>query len=65
MLWGQFEPKWRSTEESEAIVSLVLRHMNGIVTTLSQSPAEFEPIVLEVEEDEATVTSVEEWCSVI
>ena len=62
VLWGQFEPKWESAEESEAIISLVLRHMNGLVNTLTEKPADFEPIVLEVEEDEATVTSVEEWC---
>jgi uncharacterized protein len=62
VVWGEFEPAWGSVEESEAIVSLMLRHMNGIVNTLSEAPEEFEPIVLEVEEDEATVTSVEEWC---
>ncbi len=62
VLWGEFEPKWGSTEESEAIISMVLRHMNGIVNILTESPAEYEPIVLEVEEDDMTVTSVEEWC---
>jgi len=62
VLWGAFEPKWASAEESEAIISLVLRHMNGLVNTLTEAPTEFEPIVLEVEEGEATVTSVEEWC---
>lgn len=62
VLWGEFEPEWASTEESEAILSLVLRHMNGIVTTLNEAPEEFEPIVLEVDEDEASFTSVEEWC---
>ncbi len=62
VVWGEFEPKWASTEEAEAIVSLVLRHMNGIVATLTEAPREFEPIVLEVEEGEGTTTSVEEWC---
>ncbi len=62
VVWGAFEPEWGSTEESEEIISLVLRHMNGIVTTLTEAPKEFEPIVLEVEEDDMTVTSVEEWC---
>jgi uncharacterized protein len=62
VLWGEFEPEWTSTEESEAIISLVFRHMNGIVTTLTEAPEEFEPIVLEVDEDEASFTSVEEWC---
>lgn len=62
VVWGQFEPDWASPEEAEAILSLVLRHMNALVTTLTEAPAEFEPIVLEVEEEEGTVTSVEEWC---
>jgi uncharacterized protein len=62
VLWGEFEPEWASTEEAESMMSLLLRHMNGIVNTLTEAPEEFEPIVLEVEEGEATVTSVEEWC---
>jgi uncharacterized protein len=62
VLWGEHEPEWTSPEEAEAKISLVLRHMNGIVNTLLEAPQEFEPIVLEVEEGEATVTSVEEWC---
>lgn len=62
VLWGEYEPQWSSPEEAEEKISLVLRHMNGIVNTLMDAPEEFEPIVLEVEEDEGTVTSVEEWC---
>ncbi|MFO7594156.1 MAG: UPF0149 family protein [Pseudomonadota bacterium] len=62
VVWGDFEPKWISEEESERIITLVLRHLNGIVFTLNEAADEFEPIVLEVEEGEAIVTSVEEWC---
>jgi uncharacterized protein len=64
VVWGEFEPEWASAEESESIISLVLRHMNDIVNTLTEAPEEFEPIVLEVEveEEDETVTSVEEWC---
>jgi uncharacterized protein len=60
-LWGEFEPQWGSSAESEATVSLLLRHMNGIANTLMESPEKFEPIVLEHDREGETVTSVEEW----
>lgn len=62
VVWGDFEPEWASAEESERIITMLLRHLNGIVITLNEAPDDFEPIVLEVEEGEAIVTSVEEWC---
>lgn len=62
VVWGDFEPVWLSPEESERIITMVLRHLNGIVVTLNNAPDEFEPIVLDVEEGDAIVTSVEEWC---
>lgn len=62
VLWGEYEPAWESSAEAEAKISLVLRHMNDIINTLSEAPEEFVPIVLDVEQEEATVTSVEEWC---
>ena len=62
VVWGAFEPEWETPEEAETIVSLILRHMNAIVNTLMDEPDKFEPIVLERELDEGTVTVVDEWC---
>ena len=63
VVWGAFEPEWESPEESEAMMSLMIRHMNAIVSTLTQEPEKFEPIVLERNiEDGGTVTVVDEWC---
>lgn len=62
VVWGAFEPQWASPAESEAMVSLLLRHMNGIVNTLLVEPDSFEPIVLEREEQGETVTVVDDWC---
>ncbi|MEN8171001.1 MAG: UPF0149 family protein [Pseudomonadota bacterium] len=62
VVWGAFEPKWETSEESEAMMSLILRHMNGIVNTLMEEPDRFEPIVLERELEGAPVTVVDEWC---
>jgi len=62
VVWGDFEPQWESIEESEAMVSLLLRHMNDIVTTLMDNPEAFNPIVLERETEDGIVTIVDEWC---
>jgi uncharacterized protein len=62
VVWGEFEPQWENSAQSEEIVSLLLRHMNGIINTLMQEPDRFEPIILERELEEGTVTVVEEWC---
>lgn len=62
VLWGDFEPRWESPAQAEEMVSLILRHMNGIVNTLMQEPERFEPIILERELEEGTVTVVDEWC---
>lgn len=62
VLWGDFERQWASLDASERMITMVLRHLNAIVATLNDAPADFEPIVLEVEEEGALVTSVEEWC---
>ncbi len=64
VVWGAFEPAWQSQEEAEAVISLILRHMNGIVNTLMEEPERFEPIVLEreLEDQGRIVTIVDEWC---
>ena len=62
VLWGDFERQWASLDASERMITMVLRHLNAIVVTLNDAPADFEPIVLEVEEEGALVTSVEERC---
>ncbi|MCW8917247.1 MAG: UPF0149 family protein [Gammaproteobacteria bacterium] len=63
VVWGGFEPRWQSPAEAEAMVSLLLRHMSGIVDTLQQRPEKYEPIILEREEEAGRVTVVDEWCA--
>ena len=46
VVWGDFEPVWGSQAELEEIFTLMVRHMNGIVHFLMESPEEFEPIFL-------------------
>ncbi len=62
VVWGDFEPQWEDPAQAEAILSLMLRHMNGIVNTLMEQPDKFEPIVLAREVEGETITVVDEWC---
>ncbi len=61
-VWGDFEPKWESEEDFSEILSLLIRHMNGIVQTLMDYPDDFEPLYLEREVDDRIYTIVDEWC---
>ena len=62
VLYGDFEPVWDRPEESEAFLSLVVRHMNEIALFLLEYPQDFGPIYLENETPKGPVLVVDEWC---
>ena len=61
-VWGDFEPVWETTKDFEHVISLMMRHMNGIAATLMEQPQDFEPIFLEREVEGKMYTIVDEWC---
>ncbi len=61
-IWGDFEPEWASGAEFEEIVSLLVRHMNGITGMLIETPDKFEPIFMENEMNGRHNLIVDEWC---
>lgn len=61
-LWGDFEPVWESEEAFTEILTLLLRHMNGIIQTLMDYPEDFEPLYMERVVEDKTYTIVDEWC---
>lgn len=61
-VWGDFAPVWDSADDFGAILSLIMRHMNGIAATLMQQPDAFEPMFLERKVKRRTYTIVDEWC---
>jgi uncharacterized protein len=61
-VWGDFEPVWESEKDFKEILSLMMRHMNGIAAMLMERPEDFEPIFLEREVKGRTYTIVDEWC---
>jgi len=62
VVWGDFEPEWESEEEFEEILSLLMRHMNGIAATLMEHADDFEPLFLEREVEGKVYPIVDEWC---
>lgn len=61
-LWGDFEPEWDEEEEYDAVIALLLRHMNTLAATLREAPAAYEPLLLTEQEDGETVDIVDAWC---
>lgn len=61
-LWGDYEPEWENKDDFDAIVTLLMRHMNTIAATLMEAPEEFEPLFMEREADGVTYLIVDEWC---
>ena len=61
-VWGDFEPVWESQQAFEEILTLMVRHMNGISATLIEAPEYFEPMFMEREVDGKVYRIVDEWC---
>lgn len=63
-IWGDDEegPAWESAQQAEQIISLIIRHVNSISTTLTESPEEFDPIYMEDEFEDEPFLNVDEWC---
>lgn len=61
-VWGDFEPEFDSAEEFEQVMSLMIRHMNNIVSLLMEQPQDFEPMFLQSELDGEVCLIVDEWC---
>lgn len=61
-VWGDFEPTWEKEKDFEDVLSLMTRHMNGIVATLMEQPEDFAPMFLEREVEGKIYPIVDEWC---
>ena len=62
VVWGDFEPEWGDDKEFENIIPLMIRHMNGIVSTLMDQPEDFEPLYLERLVEDKSYLVVDDWC---
>jgi uncharacterized protein len=61
-LWGDYPPRWQSTDESDYAMNLLRRHQSEIAATLQQSPESFEPYYSHYEMDGREYEIVDDWC---
>ncbi|MAE23428.1 MAG: hypothetical protein CMK92_13655, partial [Pseudomonas sp.] len=61
-LWGGMPPTFASFDEEQAVLSLLLRHMNDIASLLMTQPEHFTALFYENEHQGKPVTVIEEWC---
>ena len=62
MLWGDDEPVWDSMDDFQAILQLMLRHMNSIAWALRADGDHFEPLFGESTVEGKTYSVVDDWC---
>ena len=61
-LWGGVPPTFASRDEEQAVLSLLLRHMNDIASLLMTQPEHFTALFYENEHQGKHVTVIEDWC---
>jgi len=61
-VWGEVPPVFDDQSDAERILSLFVRHLNGIAIHLIEEPDTFEPMFLETERHGKSVLVVDEWC---
>lgn len=60
-VWGDHEPEWEDPAHFEAMMELMMRHLNTVAATLQEAPGDFEPLFLQDEEDPDCLV-VDDWC---
>lgn len=61
VVWGDHDPEWEDQQHFEAMIELMMRHLNTVAATLQEAPQVFEPLFLQDEEDPDCLV-VDDWC---
>ena len=63
-LWGgaAHGPEWESEAEAQRCMSLIMQHMNSIVTTLMERPKHYVPLFNTSAQSDELILIAEEWC---
>ena len=62
VVWGDFIPECETDEKMMEVVSLIVRHMNNIVSLLMEQPEDFHPLYLQRVVKGEMYLIVDEWC---
>ncbi len=61
-VWGDVAPEWQHEQQAQQVMSLLMRHMNGIAQLLMDHSQDFEPLFNERVVEGRRYLIVDEWC---
>lgn len=59
---GEAAPEFKTREQAQHIISLLMRHMNEIAETLNRAPDQYAPLLMENPNNGDPIPILDEWC---
>jgi uncharacterized protein len=59
---GEAMPKFKNPAEAQRVFMWLIRHMNSIARTLSKTPEDYEPLLMENPNHGDPIPIIDEWC---
>jgi uncharacterized protein len=60
---GQEAPAFADAQEAASIIGLIMRHWNGVNSTLNRAPDEYQPLIPKRNTYGKTISIIDSWCS--
>ncbi len=59
---GEDAPEFKSAQEAQQIIGLVMQHYQNVNDTFNQFPQDYEPRIMEREHEGRVIPIIDEWC---
>lgn len=59
---GEDAPEFKSAQEAQEIIGLVMQHYQNVNDTLNRFPQDYEPRIMEREQEGRVIPIIDEWC---
>jgi len=59
---GEDSPEFKTQEQAQRIIGLLMRHMNDVAQTLNRTPEQYEPLLMENPNKGDPIPILDEWC---
>lgn len=63
LVWGKETMTWRSVEQADQYISMIMRQMNTIIEVLINEPEAFEPVTYTAEHEGKMINVIDDWCA--
>ena len=59
---GEESPEFKSNQEAQSIIGLLMRHYQSVNETLNTAPQDYEPRIMQSEHEGRMIPIIDEWC---